>query len=162
MAIALLVFAAVDYAFERYEYKENMKMTKKEVKREYKETEGDPLLKARIRAKQREVMRRRMIAGVAKADVVVTNPTEIAVALQYQKEKMVAPTVIAKGRGYVALKIREVAEQHNVPIVENPPLARLLEKSTEIGAEIPEELYNAVAEVLAFVYANKGMEYQMI
>ena len=129
-----------------------MKMTKQEVKDEYKNTEGDPQIKGRQRARMREASQRRMMQDVPKADVVITNPTHIAVALKYDAEVSKAPVVLAKGEDFVAQKIKEVAKENNVSIVENKPLARMLFSNVEIGAEIPPELYQSVAEVLAAVY----------
>ena len=132
-------------------------MTKQEVKDERKQTEGDPKVKGRIRKAQLEMAARRMMAAVPDADVVITNPVHLAVALKFDAEQMVAPTVIAKGAGPVALKIKEVAREHQVPVVEDKPLAQALHKMVEIGEFIPAELYRAVAEVLAYVYRLKGM-----
>jgi flagellar biosynthetic protein FlhB len=130
-------------------------MSKQEIKEEYKQMEGDPQIKRRIRQKQRELASRRMMADVPKADVIVTNPTRIAVAIQYDQKSMNAPIVIAKGEDFVAQKIRDIAAEHDIPIVENKPLARSLMAQVEIGESIPEDLYRAVAEVLAFVYRLK-------
>ncbi len=127
-------------------------MTKEEVKQEYKEMEGDPQLKARIRSRQRDMARRRMMAAVPKADVVVTNPTHYAVALKYESGSMGAPKVVAKGADLVAQAIRELAEEHKVPLLEAPPLARALFRHTEVGDQVPASLYTAVAEVMAYVY----------
>jgi flagellar biosynthetic protein FlhB len=148
----MLVLAALDYAWQRYQFEKSLRMTKQEVKEEHKQAEGDPQLKARIRARQRAIARKRMMAEVPKADVVVTNPTHFAVALKYEAGKVSAPVVVAKGQDLVALKIRELAQENDVPIVENPPLARALYKQADLGREIPADLYEAVAEVLAFVY----------
>ncbi|MBN1142151.1 MAG: flagellar biosynthesis protein FlhB [Deltaproteobacteria bacterium] len=151
----LAVLAILDFFFVRYEMEEKMKMTKQEQKEEFKETEGDPQLKSRIRSIQHQMARKRMMAEVPKADVIVTNPTHISVALSYQRDKMKAPKVVAKGADLVAMKIREIAREHQVPIVENVPVARALHK-VNIGAEVPEELFKAVAEILAYVYNLKG------
>jgi len=148
----LLVIAAADFAFQKYRFLEQLKMTKQEVKDEYRELEGDPLTRARIRRIQRETARKRMMAEVPNADVVVTNPTHYAVALSYKMESMEAPKVVAKGVGFLAIKIKELAQEHDIPLVENPPLARTLYKSVEVGAFIPVELYQAVAEILAYIY----------
>lgn len=153
VGLAMLVLAVIDYGFQRYEHEKSLRMTKQEVKQELKQTEGDPHVKSRIRARQQAIARRRMMQEVPKADVVVTNPTHYAVALRYDANKMAAPTVVAKGMNLIAQRIREIAKQHNVPIVENPPLARSLYRSVEIGQQIPSELYQAVAEVLAYVYS---------
>ena len=156
MALMLLVMAFFDYAYQRWEFERSLRMSKKEIKDEYKQMEGDPKVKQRIRQRQREMARQRMMQDVPKADVVVTNPTTYAVALQYDRAAMNAPTAVAKGRGVIARRIREIAEEHHVPIVENRPLARTLYDMVEVGEEIPEHLYKAVAEVLAFVYKLKG------
>jgi len=155
-AIALLVLAILDYAYQRYDFEKNLKMTKQEIKDELKKYEGDPLIKMRIRRIQREMARARMLHEVRKADVVVTNPTHIAVALKYDAEKMPAPTVVAKGQRLLAEKIKEIAKLAGVPIVENKPLARALFEAVEIGMTVPAKLYRAVAEVLAYVYKLKG------
>ncbi|MEW5978217.1 MAG: flagellar biosynthesis protein FlhB [Acidobacteriota bacterium] len=148
----LLVIGAADYWWKRRQHEENLKMTKQDVKDEAKNVEGNPEVKSRIRRKQREIAMRRMMADVPKADVVITNPTHYAVALSYVPGKMSAPTVLAKGQGYVALRIREIAGQHKVPLVENKPLAQSLFKMAEVGQQIPHELFKAVAEVLAYIY----------
>jgi len=144
--------AILDYLYRRWEYMRNLKMTRQEIKEEYKRLEGDPLVKQRMRDLQRQVAYQRMMAAVPQADVVVTNPTHLAVALKYAQEKMKAPKVLAKGERLHAEEIRRVAEEHDVPIVENEPLARTIYRTTNVGSEIPRELYQAVAEVLAFVY----------
>ncbi len=148
----LLVLALADLWWMRYRHAERHKMTKHEVREEHKQREGDPKLRGAIRSRQREMTRQRMIAEVADADVVVTNPTHYAVALAYQRDRMSAPRVIAKGRNHVAERIREVAREAGVPVVENPPLARVLYRTVRVGREVPEALYQAVAEVLAYVY----------
>jgi len=152
----LVVLAILDYMYQRYEYNKQLRMTKQEVKDEFKKTEGDPLVKGRIREKQRRMAMMRMMQEVPKADVVITNPTHYAVALQYDATIMEEPKVIAKGVDYVALKIREVAQAHDIIIMENRPLARALYERTEIGQSIPVDLFQAVAEVLAYVYKVKG------
>lgn len=152
VGLAMLVLAVLDYGFQRWEYEKSLRMTKEEVKQEMKQTEGDPQVKSRIRARQQAIARRRMMQAVPKADVVVTNPTHYAVALQYDAQKMAAPVVVAKGMNLLALRIREIAQKHGVPIVENPPLAQSLYRLVEVGQQIPPELYQAVAEVLAYVY----------
>ncbi len=152
VGLAMLVLALLDYGFQRWEYEKSLRMTKEEVKQEMKQTEGDPQVKSRIRARQQAIARRRMMQAVPKADVVVTNPTHYAVALQYDAQKMAAPTVVAKGMNLIAWRIREIAQRHGVPIVENPPLAQSLYRTVDIGEQIPPELYQAVAEVLAYVY----------
>lgn len=152
---AMIVIAFIDFLFQRYEMEEKMKMTKQEVKEEYKESEGDPLIKAQIRAIQREMARKRMMAEVPEADVIITNPTHISIAVKYNSSDMDAPIVVAKGTDIVAMKIREIAREHEVPIVENPPVARLLHK-LDIGTQVPEEMFKAVAEILAHVYKLKN------
>ena len=149
---ALAVLALGDFGFQKWQLERQMRMTKREAKDEYKMREGDPLIKSRIRGIQRKIANQRMMENIPKADVVVTNPTHISVALQYDNESMAAPKVVAKGAGVVAMKIREIARFHSVPIVENKPLARTLFKEIEIGHYIPRELFKAVAEVLAYVY----------
>lgn len=154
LAIAgtMVLIAAVDVPFKLWDHYRQLKMTKEEVRQENKETDGDPHMKARIRAQQREMARKRMMAEVPKADVIVTNPTHYSVALKYEDGKMRAPRVVAKGSHLLALKIREIGQQHHVPLLEAPPLARALYHHAELGDEIPQTLYNAVAEVLAYVY----------
>lgn len=156
VGLAMLALALADYAYQRYEHRRNLMMTKQEVKQEHRETEGSPEVRSFIRRRQREMARKRMMADVPKADVVVTNPTHYAVALEYQASQMSAPRCVAKGAGHLAAKIREVAVAHEVPLVENPPLARSLYANVEVGDEVPAELYQAVAEVLAYVYQIKG------
>ena len=149
---ALFVVAVLDYLYQRWEFEQSIKMSKQEIKDEYKQAEGDPQIRSKIRQRQRQMASQRMMADVPKADVVITNPTHYAVALRYQMGEMHAPRVVAKGVGSVALRIRDVAEENRITLVENPPLARGLYNSTEIGQEIPADLYPAVAEVLAYVY----------
>jgi len=156
VAVFLAFLAVADYGFQKYRFLEQLKMTKQEVKEEYKELEGDPLVRARIRRIQRELARRRMMAEVPKADVVITNPTHYAVALSYKMESMEAPQLVAKGVGFLALKIKELAQQHDVPLVENKSLAQTLYKTVEIGEYIPASLYRAVAEMLAYVYKARN------
>jgi len=146
-----LVVAAADFALARHRWQRGLMMTKQEVKDEMKESEN-PEIKSRIRGKQREIARRRMMAAVRTANVVVTNPTHVAVALQYDRTKMAAPVVVAKGFDHIAQRIKEEARKYNVPIIEDPPLARMLEKLCPLGAAVPEALYRAVAEVLAYVF----------
>jgi flagellar biosynthetic protein FlhB len=152
VSASLLLIVAIDVPYQLWNHSKQLKMTKEEVRQEGKETEGDPHVKARIRALQRESARRRMMSEVPKADVIVTNPTHYAVALRYQENKMRAPQVIAKGAALIALRIRELGEENNVPILEAPPLARALYRHAELGQEIPAKLYTVVAEVLAYVY----------
>jgi flagellar biosynthetic protein FlhB len=152
LVAGLAIIAAIDVPFQLWRYYAGLRMTKEEVRQEMKELEGDPYLKARIRSQQREIARRRMMAEVPKADVVVTNPTHYAVALKYDREKMGAPQVVAKGMSLVAQKIRDLATENKVPVVEAPPLARALYRHTDIGEQVPVALYTAVAEILAYVY----------
>jgi flagellar biosynthetic protein FlhB len=151
----LILLALIDFLFVKWEMEQKMKMTKQELKEEFKETEGDPFIKSQIRSIQAQMARKRMMAEVPKADVVVTNPTHLSVALRYTPGKMDAPVIVAKGAGHVAMRIREIAREHNIPLVENPPVARLLHKM-DLGATIPEEMFKAVAEILAYVYSLKG------
>ncbi len=150
--LAYVAVALLDYAFQRWQFEERNKMSKQEVKDEFKETEGDPLIKSRIRALQREMARRRMMAEVPTSDVVVTNPTHFAVALRYEAGAMAAPEVVAKGADRVALKIIELAREHGVPLYQDPPIARALHRQVELGETIPAEMFQAVAEILAHVY----------
>ena len=156
IAIVFVLIGIVDYFYQRWKFADEMKMTKQEVKDEYKNTEGDPQIKGRIRQKMREASQRRMMQDVPQADVVITNPTHFAVAIKYDAEVSTAPIVVAKGEDFLAQKIKEVAKEHNVQIVENKPLARMLYHNVDIGAEIPPELYQSVAEVLAMVYHMKN------
>ncbi len=149
----LAVIAVIDYAYQKWNYLRGLRMTKEEVKEEHKETEGDPLVRSRIRSIQRELARKRMMQDVPGADVVVTNPVHLAVALKYDRKSSRAPVVVAKGAGLIAERIKEIAREHDIPVVENKPLARSLFKFVEVGMEIPESLYRAVAEVLAYVYS---------
>jgi flagellar biosynthesis protein FlhB len=151
-----IIIAAADYGFQKWQHSQDLMMTKQEVKDEFKQSEGNPIIKSRIRSIQLHMARKRMMRQVPKADVIITNPTHLAIALQYERGKMIAPTVIAKGAGSVAEKIKEVARKASVPIVENKPLAQALYKSVDIGEIIPEKLYKAVAEILAYVYRLKA------
>lgn len=155
ISVIYLIVGIGDYLFELFKFKEEMKMTKQEVKDEWKETEGSPEVKGAVRRKMMEASRRRMMQAVPEADVVITNPTHFAVALKYEQNSGQAPIVIAKGEDYLAQKIKEVARENEVEIVENKPLARMLYYNVELGMEIPQELYQAVAEVLAFVWKLK-------
>ncbi|GAB6908866.1 Flagellar biosynthetic protein FlhB [Desulfosarcina cetonica] len=154
--MVLFIMAILDFAYTKWQHHQDMKMTKQEVRDEHKQQDGDPAVKARIRSVQREMARKRMMEAVPGATVVITNPTHLAIALTYE-EGMHAPTVVAKGAGFVAQKIRTLAQENDVPTVENKPLARVLYKSTEIGDFIPPDLYRAVAEILAYVYRLKGL-----
>ncbi|MGB9667939.1 MAG: flagellar biosynthesis protein FlhB [Thermosulfidibacteraceae bacterium] len=156
IALLFLVLAILDYGYQKREYESSLRMTRQEIKEELRQYEGDPLVKSRMRRIMREITKRRMLREVPKATVVITNPVELAVALKYDEKEMDAPQVVAKGAGELALRIREIAREHNVPIVENRPLARALYRLVEVGDEIPQELYRAVAEVLAYVYRLKG------
>ncbi len=151
-ALAILVIAILDYIYQRYQHEKKIKMSKQEVKDESKQQDGDPQIKGAIRRRQMEASRRRMMSEVPDADVVVTNPTHYAVALKYDADTYDAPIVVAKGQRLIAQKIKEIAMENNIPVVENVSLARTLFASVEIGEEIPADLYGAVAEVLAYVY----------
>ncbi len=155
MLVLLLVISLIDLLFVRYNYFKGLRMSKQEIKDEMKQLEGNPEIKAKIRQVQMEMAKKRMLAEVPNADVVITNPTHFAVALQYKEGESKAPKVVAKGADLIALKIREIARESGVQIVENPPLARELYKNVEIDQEVPEKFYHAVAEVLAFVYKSK-------
>jgi len=150
-----ILIAILDYFYRRFEYMRNLKMTKQEVKEEYKRLEGDPMVKQRMRDLQRQTAQQRMMASVPQADVVLTNPTHVAVALKYDTKKMKAPRVLARGMRKAAEEIRKIAEEAEIPIVENEPLARSIYRTTDVGEAIPRELYQAVAEVLAFIYKRK-------
>lgn len=155
---AMLLIVLIDVPFQLWDHNKKLMMTKEEVRQENKETEGDPMVKGRIRQLQREAARRRMMSAIPTADVVVTNPTHYSVALKYSEEGGRAPVVVAKGSHLVALRIREIAKEHHVPLLEAPPLARALHKHTDLGDTIPEALYSAVAEVLAYVYQLRRYE----
>ena len=156
ISIVYLVIGFADFAYQKHKFNEDMKMTKQEVKDEFKNTEGDPQIKGRQRRKMQETSQRRMMQDVPKADVVITNPTHLAVAVKYDADVNTAPVVLAKGEESVAQKIKEVARENNIEIVENKPLARMLYHNVDIGAEIPPELYQAVAEVLAAIYKARN------
>ncbi|MDR9854556.1 flagellar biosynthesis protein FlhB [Paenibacillus sp. VCA1] len=153
---ALFAMAILDYLYQRYEFEKSIRMSKQDIKDEYKKMEGDPLVKGKIRERQRRMAMQRMMQEVPKADVVITNPTHFAVALKYEGSKMEAPQIIAKGQDFVALRMKEVAKEHGVITMENKPLARALYHRAEIGDSIPADLFQAVAEVLAYVYKLKG------
>ena len=155
MCLAMLILGYLDKKYQTYEYEKSIKMTKQEVKDEHKDTEGDPKIKARIKSIQMQMARQRMMSAVPQADVVVTNPTHYAVAIQYDKTKAPAPIVVAKGVDYLAFQIRDVAKSNNVPIVENRPVARALYNNVPVDGIIPSDLYVAVAEILAYVYNSK-------
>ena len=156
IALFLIIVGVADFAYQMWDHKQNLKMSKYEVKQERKEREGDPLIKQQRKQKQQEMSMNRMMSEMEDADVVVTNPTHIAVALKYDLDEMEAPVVLAKGEGYIAEKIKEKAKELEIEIVENKPLARSLNEMTEIGDEIPVDLYQAVAEILAFVFKNNN------
>ncbi|MCB9365985.1 MAG: flagellar biosynthesis protein FlhB [Calditrichaeota bacterium] len=155
-AMVLLAIGLLDFVYQRYDHEQSLKMTKEEVKEEAKQQEGDPKVKGKIREIMIRSTLKRMMKNIPEADVVITNPTHIAVALKYDREKSSAPVVVAKGARKVAERIKEIAAEHGVPIVENKPLARTLFKSVDVGMEIPVELYKAVAEILAYVYRIKN------
>jgi len=153
----LVILGIADYGYQWWEYEKNLRMSKQEIKEEYKQVEGNPEIKSKIKQRQRQISMRRMLQDVPKADVVITNPTHYAVAVKYDADATDAPVVVAKGQDYMALRIRDVARENRVEVVENKPLARTLYETVEIGEDIPPELYQAVAEVLAYVYSlNKS------
>ncbi len=156
VSMAMIVLAVIDFTYQRWQHHKDLMMTKQEVKDEYKQVEGDPKIKSRIRQVQREMASRRMMAAVPEADVVITNPTHLAIAIKYKAGEMFAPQIVAKGAGLIAERIRAIAVENDIPVVENKPLARTLFKSTEVDDFVPAELYRAVAEVLAYVYKLKG------
>ena len=156
IGFSLLALAALDYWYQRYEFEESIKMSKQEIKDEYRQLEGDPQVKARIRRLQQDASRRRMLAELPTADVVITNPTHLAVAVRYDENNMDAPRVIAKGARLLAERIKEIAREHQIPVMENKPLARALFESTPVGAQVPSALFDAVAQLLAFVYQMQG------
>jgi flagellar biosynthesis protein FlhB len=151
-AAVFLVVGAVDLFRQMRRYQRDLRMSKQEIKEEVKELEGNPQMKARIRRLQRDRARRQMMKEVPKASAVVVNPTHYAVAIRYHMDSMSAPVVVAKGKNYLALRIRQKATEHQVPIIENPPLAQALYQSVEVGQEIPAHLYRAVAEILAYIF----------
>lgn len=151
-----MIIAGADFMYQKYKFKNDMKMTKQEVKEEYKNAEGDPEIKGKIKARMREASQRRMMQAIPKADVVITNPTHYAVAIRYDTELAPAPIVVAKGSDYLAQKIKQIARENNVEIVEDKPLARMLFANVDIDKQIPPELYQAVAEILAMVYHAQG------
>ncbi len=156
IAAVYMIIAAADFIYQKVKFAKDMRMTKQEVKDEYKQAEGDPQIRAKIRQRMQEASRRRMMQDLPRADVVITNPTHYAVAIKYDPEVADAPLVLAKGEDYLAAKIKEIARENNVEIVENKPLARMLYANVEVGQAVPPELYQAVAEVLAFVYHLQG------
>lgn len=156
ISLIYLIVGVVDFVYQRHKFNEDMKMTKQEVKDEYKNTEGDPQIKGQQRQRMREASQRRMMQDVPKADVVITNPTHLAVALRYDSKQESAPVVLAKGEDYLAMRIREAAKEHQIAIMENKPLARAIYTTVDVGQQIPPELYQAVAEILAVVYQNRS------
>jgi flagellar biosynthetic protein FlhB len=154
--LAMLILAILDWIYQKYDFEKNLKMSKQEVKDEYKQSEGDPQVKSRIRTIQREQARKRMMASVPEADVVITNPTHLAVALAYRLEQMDAPEVVAKGANKIAERIKEIAREHDIPVIEDKPLAQALFKSVEVGQSIPSDLYETVASILAHVFRMKN------
>jgi flagellar biosynthetic protein FlhB len=152
----IIIFAIIDLFFTRYYYFKSLRMSKQDIKDEFKNMEGDPRIKARIRSIQMQMFRKRMMANVPTADVVITNPTHYAVALKYDQSKNSAPIVVAKGVDFIALKIREIARENKIPIIENPSLARALHAQIEIDQQIPEEFYKAIAEIFSYVYELKS------
>lgn len=156
VSLIYMIIAAADFIYQKVKFSRDMRMTKQEVKEEYKQQEGDPQIKGRIRQRMREASQRRMMQNLPQADVVITNPTHYAVAIKYDPEVADAPIVIAKGEDYLAAKIKEIARDHQIEIVENKPLARMLYANVDVGQAVPPELYQAVAEVLAFVYHLQG------
>lgn len=155
-SIILLVLAILDYMYQKYEFEKNIRMSKQDIKDEYKKSEGDPLIKQKIKERQRSMSMNRMIQDLPNADVLITNPTHYAIAIQYDAETMEAPKVIAMGKDHLALKIKEKAKELDIVIMENKPLARALYAQVEVGDSVPEDLFLAVAEVLAYIYRLKG------
>lgn len=155
IGLVYILLAVLDFLYQRHEFEKKLKMSLRDIKDERKQMEGDPHVRSKIRREQMAIARQRMLQDVPSADVVITNPTEIAVALRYQQGEDVAPVLVAKGVELIAEQIRTIAKEHDVPIVENPPVARMIWKETELGEEIPVELYQAVAEILAMVYRLK-------
>jgi flagellar biosynthesis protein FlhB len=150
ITVALLIVAMIDYMYQKWEFEKSLKMTKQEVKDEFKQTEGDPQIKSKLRQMQKDLLNKKMIEKVPEATVIITNPTHISIALKYERG-MGAPEVVAKGIDFMALRIREIAKEHNVPLIENKPLARAMYPIVEVNQEIPEEYYQAVAEILAVI-----------
>jgi flagellar biosynthesis protein FlhB len=158
IALVLVIIAIIDYAYQRFDHTKQLKMSKQEVKEEHKSMDGDPQVKSRIRALQREMSRRRMMDEVPKATVVVTNPTHLAIALRYDPSEGDAPIVVAKGKLVIAQRIKELAYKHNIPVIEDKPLARAMYDKIEIGMPIPLEFFTAVAEILAYVFKLKNKQ----
>ena len=156
--LVVAIIGVADYGYNWWEHEKGLKMSRKEVKDEAKQAEGDPMVKARIRTAQRQMARKRMMAEVPKAEVIITNPTHLAIALMYKPETMEAPTVVAKGAGFIAQTIREIAKAHDIPIIENKPLARDLFGAVKVGEQVPYTFYRAVAEILAYVFRLRGRQ----
>ncbi len=154
--LALFILAILDYLYKKWEYEKELMMTKHEIKEEYKQTEGDPLIKSKIKEKQREISMKRMMQDIPKADVIITNPTHYAIAIKYDNNLSDAPQVIAKGQDLIAQNIKKVAKEHSIPLFENKPLAQTLYNTVEIGESIPPDLYQAIAEVLAYIFSLKN------
>jgi flagellar biosynthetic protein FlhB len=159
ISIVMFFIAIIDYLFQRHEYLKNLRMSREEIKEEYKQTEGSPEIKSKLKALRHERSRKRMMAAVPTADVVITNPTHYSIALKYDHDAMSAPKVVAKGKDLIALKIREIAVNNFIPIIENPPLARSLFASTKVDDFIPYEHYKAVAEIMAYVMRHKKKKF---
>jgi FlhB-like protein len=157
ITIILLILALFDFMYQRWQYSKDLMMSKYEVKQESKQREGDPLIKSKIKSMQRQMASKRMMEAIPEADVVVSNPTHYAIALKYDVTKMNAPKVVAKGLDFIALKIMEIAREHNIPVVEDRILARILHNTVEIDSEIPPKLYQAVAKVLSYVYQLRNV-----
>ncbi len=155
-AVVMLLLAIPDYMFQRWQHRESLKMSREEIKEEHKQQEGDPLIRSRLRERMREILRRNMMQNVPKADVIITNPTHYAIALQFDAQTMVAPTVLAKGQDLIAQRIKEIAAQNSVPIMENKPLARALYSAVDVGDQIPQEYWEVVANILKEVYLLSG------
>lgn len=160
--LAMIILAILDWSYQKWDFEKNLKMSKQEIKDEHKQTEGDPQVKGRIRSLQREQARNRMMSDVPDADVVITNPTHLAVALSYKVGEMDAPTVVAKGANKIAEKIKAIAKEHNVPVIEDKPLAQALFKAVEVGQAIPADLFEAVATILAHVYRMKNKHREVL
>lgn len=156
ICFSMLIISAVDYIFQKRKHEKEIRMSKQEIKEEYKQMEGNPEIKSKIKQKQREISMRRMLQEVPKADVVITNPTHYAVAIKYDPQKMAAPYILAKGMDFMAQRIKEIAKENKIHTMENRPLAQALYKTVEVGEVVPPELYKAVAEILAFVYKLEG------
>ncbi|MFJ8087292.1 flagellar biosynthesis protein FlhB [Lysinibacillus sp. Ag94] len=154
-SLVLLCVSLLDWMYQKFDYEKNLKMSKQDIKDEYKNSEGDPLIKSKIKQRQREMAMRRMMSEIPNADVVITNPTHYAIALKYDEESMEAPRIVAKGTDFIAQKIKMIAKEHDVIMVENRPLARAMYDQVEIGDQVPEEFFKAIAEVLAYVYRIK-------